>query len=239
VSSVTLSVQNSGSSSNGTPTLSGLTDGAAFQQQYSPGMILAAFGSQLSPPGTAQSASSLPLPITMAGVAATVNGVAAPLYYVSPTQLNIQVPYQTAVNSSATLTIDNNGQVVSKTFMVGPASPGIFTDQTQTIVPNGSASIGQTTFLYLTGVGAVTPAIATGYAPASTTALSALPAPANTTVTVGGVAAPTSFIGIPYGLVGVTQINFQIPSGVATGIEPVVVNVNGVTSAAAYVNVTN
>jgi uncharacterized protein (TIGR03437 family) len=48
----------------------------------------------------------------------------------------------------------------------------------------------------------------------------------------------TSFIGIPYGLVGVTQINFQIPSGM-TGRQPVVVSVNGVLSATAYVNVTN
>jgi uncharacterized protein (TIGR03437 family) len=227
------------SSSNGTPAISGLTDGAAFQQKYSPGMIMAVFGATLSPSNTAESASSVPLPLSMAGVAATVNGVAAPLYYVSPTQLNIQVPYQTAVNSPATLTIDNNGQIASRTFETGPASPGIFTDPTSTIVPNGTAAPGQTTTLYMTGAGAVTPTIATGSAPALSTPLASLPAPQNTTVTVGGVTASTTFIGIPYSLVGVTQINFEVPSGIPAGRQPVIVNVNGVSSIAAYVNVTN
>jgi uncharacterized protein (TIGR03437 family) len=37
----------------------------------------------------------------------------------------------------------------------------------------------------------------------------------------------------------VTQINFTIPSGVATGLQPIVVNVNGTSGATAYVNVTN
>jgi uncharacterized protein (TIGR03437 family) len=227
------------SNTAGAPAIAGLTDGAAFQQKYSPGMIMAVFGASLSPAGTAESASSVPLPVSMAGVAATVNGVATPLYYVSPTQLNIQIPYQTAVNSPATLTIDNNGQVTTRTFETGPASPGIFTDQTNTIVPNGAAASGQITTLYMTGVGAVTPAIATGSAPASSTPLTSLPAPQNTTVTVGGVPAPLQFIGIPYTLVGVVQINFQVPSGVPAGRQPVVVNVNGILSPAAYINVTN
>jgi len=203
-------------------------------------MILSVFGSNLSPAGTAESASSLPLPVTMAGVAATVDGVEAPLYYVSPTQLNIQVPWQTAVNSPATLTINNNGQVTSQTFQTGPASPGIFTDQNQNIVCGCSAAQGQITTLYLAGSGPVTPAIATGSAPALSTPLGSLPAPQNTTIEVGNARVQTTiqFIGIPYGLVGVTQINFQIPSGM-TGRQPVVVSVNGVLSATAYVNVTN
>jgi uncharacterized protein (TIGR03437 family) len=240
-SSVTLNVRAIGSSSNGTPVIpsNGLTDAASFQQKYSPGMIMSVFGATLSPAGIAESASSVPLPVTMAGVAATVNGVEAPLYYVSPTQLNIQVPWQTAVNAPATLTIDNNGQLASQTFYVAAASPGIFTDQTHTIVPNGAAGRGQTTTLYLAGAGAMTPAIATGSAPATSTPLASLPAPPDTTVTVGGVQASTSFIGIPYGLAGVTQINFQIPSGVPTGAQPVVVTVNGISSATAYVKVTN
>ena len=233
------------SSSNGAPVISsnGLTDGASFLQKFSPGMIMSVFGATLSPAGTAESASSVPLPITMAGVSATVNGVEAPLYYVSPTQLNIQVPWQTPVNALATLTINNNGQVASQTFQTGPASPGIFTDGNKNIVPNNTAAHGQITTLYLAGAGAVTPAIATGSAPVTSTPLSSLPAPQNTTITVAGVQAATicssCFIGIPYGLVGVTQINFQIPSGIPTGLQPVVVSVNGVLSAAAYMNVTN
>ena len=93
--------------------------------------------------------------------------------------------------------------------------------------------------LYFTGAGAVTPAVATGSAPALSTPLASLPAPANTTLTVGGVQATTSFIGIPYFLAGVLQINFQVPSGISTGRQPVVVNVNGTSSVAAFLNITN
>jgi uncharacterized protein (TIGR03437 family) len=200
-------------------------------------MIMSVFGAALSLAGTAESAGSVPLPVTMAGVAATVNGVEAPLYYVSPTQLNIQVPWQTA-EGPAMLTVNNNGQLASQSFNVTPVSPGIFTDQNRNIVCGCSAAQGQITTLYLAGAGAVTPAIATGSAPAASTPLNSLPAPQDTTITVAGVQAATSFIGIPYGLVGVTQINFQVPSGM-TGRQPVVVSVNGVSSATAYVNVTN
>lgn len=240
-SSVTLNVRAIGSSSNGTPAIpsNGLVDGASFQPRYSPGMILSVFGATLAPAGTAESASSVPLPVTMVGVSATVNGVEAPLYYVSATQLNIQVPWSIAVNSSATLIVNNNGQLAQQTFNVAAASPGIFTDQNRVIVPNGSAAVGQAATLYMAGTGAVTPGIATGSAPSTATPLDELPAPPDTTVTVGGVQATTSFIGIPYSLVGVTQINFQIPSGVSPGLQPVIVNVNGTASNPAYVNVTN
>jgi uncharacterized protein (TIGR03437 family) len=233
------------SSSNGTPGISGLTDGASFQQKYSPGMIMSVFGNTLSPAGTAQSAGNVPLPVTMAGVAATVNGIAAPLYYVSPTQLNIQLPWQLAVNAPATLVINNNGQqAIAAPFSVVSASPGIFTDQTKTIVPNVTVTPGQTTTLYMAGAGAVTPAIATGSAPSSNTPLNELPAPQGITVTVNGVPASTTcsaycFVGIPPSLVGVTQINFQVPSRIPAGLRPVVVTVNGVASAPAYLNVTN
>jgi uncharacterized protein (TIGR03437 family) len=47
------------------------------------------------------------------------------------------------------------------------------------------------------------------------------------------------FAGIPATLVGVTQINFQVPAGAPVGLQQVVVVTNGVTSAPAYINVTN
>jgi uncharacterized protein (TIGR03437 family) len=56
-----------------------------------------------------------------------------------------------------------------------------------------------------------------------------------TTVTIGGARATIDFLGIPPGLVGVTQINVQVPSGIATGAQPVVVTVGGVASAPASV----
>jgi uncharacterized protein (TIGR03437 family) len=236
------------SSSNGTPVINGLADGASFKQTYSAGMILSVFGSTLSP--FTQSAGSLPLPVAMTtagvGVAVTVNGVAAPLYYVSPTQLNIQVPWQTAAGA-AVLTVNNSGQQASfPPFNVTAASPGIFTDTTGRVVPYGSPAPGDTATLFLAGPGAVTPAVATGTAPAVGTPLSSLPVPANVVVTVRGVQASTTcsascFVGITPGLVGVVQINFQVPTGTPPGLQPVVVSMNGASSApnAAFLNVSN
>ncbi|MDP9053765.1 MAG: protease pro-enzyme activation domain-containing protein [Acidobacteriota bacterium] len=240
-SSVTVNVRTTGSSGNGTPTVSGVTDAAAYGQVYSPGMILSVFGSKLSP--SVQSAGSVPLPLTMAGVEATVNGQAAPLYYVSPTQLNLQIPYETAAGA-ATLAINNNGTLTSKTFTVSADSPAIFTDASQTIVPDGSVARGGIASLYMTGTGAVTPAIATGSAPLLSTPLGSLPAPQNVVVSVGDAQASTTcaggcFAGIPYGLVGVTQINFQVAANTPLGKQPVIVTINGVASPAANINVTN
>lgn len=217
--------------------ISGLANAASFTQAYAPGMILSVFGSQLAP--SMASAGSVPLPVSMAGVSAAVNGVAAPLYYVSPGQLNLQIPYEIAVNGTATLQIDNNGQATSQALPVATAAPGVFTDQTGAIVPFGSAIRGQITTLFVTGAGGMTPPVPTGAAPAVGTPIADLPQPVqNTTVTVGGVPAPVEFIGVPSGLVGVTQINFQVPGGIGIGAQSVVVTVGGVSSTPAILSVT-
>ena len=235
--SVTVSVSSTGSS-NGTPVVLAIANGASFQHAYAPGMLLSVFGTQLAPSSAA--ASSVPLPISAEGVAVTVNGVAAPLYYVSQDQLNIQIPYGTAVNTPATLRINNNGLVTSFPLTIAATAPGIFTDQNNGIVPIGSATRGGNVTLFLTGAGIVNPEIATGAAPVLGTLVTNLPKPAQSAIVkVGGVQASVEFIGIPWSLVGVTQINFKVPSSVATGTQPVVVSVGGVPSAPASLTITN
>jgi uncharacterized protein (TIGR03437 family) len=236
--SVAMSVTSTGSASRGMPAITGVSNGASFQGVYAPGMILSIFGSQLA--SSTSSAGSVPLPVSMAGVAVTVNGVAAPLYYLAPGQLNIQIPYETAAGATATVTINNNGQVTSQSFLMAPTAPGIFTDASSAPVPNTSASRGQIITLFITGSGAVTPSISTGSAPPAATAVSLLPTPVQAAkVTVGGVPASVQFIGIPSGLVGVTQVNYQVPTGIGLGTQPVVVTIGGVTSAPANLKVTN
>jgi len=56
-------------------------------------------------------------------------------------------------------------------------------------------------------------------------------------VTVGGLPATLTFVGIPPGLAGVLQINYQIPGGVAAGAQPVIVTVGGVSSKPAYLTI--
>jgi uncharacterized protein (TIGR03437 family) len=225
-------------SSGGTPSLTALENAASYRQQFAPGMLMAVFGSQLSP--VALSAPIIPLPSRMGEVTATVNGVTAPLLYVSTGQLNIQVPYETPVNTTATLVVTANGRSTSRTFAVVPAAPGIFADTNGAPVPNTTAKRGQIVTLFITGGGNNSPAVATGATPSADTPVANLPKPAlSVALTVGVQAATIQFIGTPSGLVGVTQINYQVPSGVALGTQPVVVTVNGVASQQASLKVTN
>jgi uncharacterized protein (TIGR03437 family) len=236
--SVTLSVTASGSGSQASPAIASVANGASFKQGFAPGAVLSLFGTSLSP--VAQSASSVPLPISVSGVEVLVNGIAAPLYYVAPSQLNVQIPYEVATNTSAVVTVNNNGQVTTRSFQVDAAAPGIFTDSTGALVPTSSAAPGQEVAFYITGVGIVSPAIPDGAAPGASTAIADLPAPAQkTTVTIGGTSAAIDFIGIPWGLVGVTQINVQVPNGIPAGAQAVLVTVDGTASAPATITITN
>jgi uncharacterized protein (TIGR03437 family) len=76
-------------------------------------------------------ATTLPLPTSLGGASVTVTdsaGVArpAPLYFVSPGQINFEIPAGTAAGT-ATVTIQNqNGTIQSTTISVGSVSPGIF-----------------------------------------------------------------------------------------------------------------
>ena len=236
--SVTVSASATGSTSGEQPVVLAVANGASFQHTYAPGMLLSVFGTNLAP--SISSAGSVPLPDSTVGVAVTVNGAAAPLYYVSQGQLNVQIPYGTAVNTPATLSVNNNGQVNSYQFAVAAAAPGIFTAANGNLVPNGSSTRGGVATLFFTGAGKVTPEIATGAAPAFGTLIANLPKPSQgTTVTVGGVPATVEFVGIPWGLVGVTQVNFKVPTSVATGAQPVVVKLGGVASTPANLTIIN
>ncbi len=110
---------------------------------------------------------------------------------------------------------------------------------TGTVTPAATAARGAVISLYMTGAGAVSPAVATGAAPAAGTAVAQLPAPVqSTSVTIGGVSAPVQFVGIPAGLVGVTQINVTVPASAALGSQPVIVTVGTIAGAAATLTVT-
>ncbi len=215
-----------------------VSNGASFKSSFAPGMVMSVFGSQLAPPGTAQSASLLPLPLSLAGVSASVNGVTAPLYYVSPGQLNIQIPYETGAGP-AVVGVNNNGQVASFPFQVATTAPGIFVGGNNQLAPSSSGKAGDTLLLFLTGDGDLKPTLPTGETPSPATAAPNLPQPRQpVTLTVGGLAAKIQFIGVPYGLAGVTQINFTIPANIAPGPQQVVVNVGGVQSQSALLTVT-
>ncbi len=214
-----------------TTSIAGAGNGASFAAVFAPGMLCSVFGTDLAP--STRLASFLPLPLSLDGVSATVNGVTAPLYFVSPGQINLQIPYEAGAGP-AVLGINNNGKVAAFPIQIVAAAPGIFADAARNLAPSGSAQRGQIVTMFITGDGDVTPTLATGATPLSKYPKSRLPL----SVTVGGVPAALPFYGIPSGLAGVTQINLTVPPDAPFGAQPVVVTVGGVPSPPATLNVT-
>ena len=218
--------------------ITAVVNAATYQTAAAPGMLTAVYGVGLA--NANSSAPSIPLPLSIAGVSATVNGISAPIVgtYPGSSQINIQIPYE-AGSGPALLAINNNGQIATYSFPISVAAPGIFGIWDTTGHPLTSVQQGQVVVAYITGDGDVAPFLATGATPASTTAFSRLPKPRlPLLVSVGGVAAATPpFWGIPSGEVGVTQINFTIPANAPLGEQPLVVTVGGIPSNALTVTV--
>src|SRR6202035_2041484 len=104
--------------------ITSVTNAASLRSAFAPGMMLNVAGSGLAP--SSAQANTVPLGLAMSGVSATINGVSAPLYSISPSLLNIQIPYEIGAGP-AVLGVNNNGKVSSYLFQVAPSAPGIFT----------------------------------------------------------------------------------------------------------------
>jgi uncharacterized protein (TIGR03437 family) len=218
--------------------IAGLVNNFSGGLTAAPGMVAAVFGTDLAPAGTALQASGLPLPFSLAGVSATVNGVSAPLYYASPGQVNVQIPYETGAGT-AVLAINNNGQVAALPFSVAATAPGLFPAAIDNLsgAEVSAVSAGQVLLLFMTGEGDVTPGLGTGAGPYYSTDPTTYPQPRQPlTLAVGGVATTPLFQAIPFGLAGVTQIDFIVPASLAPGAVQAVVTVGGV--AAPPINLT-
>jgi len=220
----------------GGPSITGVGNALSFSPGVSPGELIAVYGSQLA--GAPASAASLPLSFSLSGVSATVNGWPAPLLYVSPSQINLQVPYEAGAGP-AVLGINNNRQIGGFQFSITPSAPGILTDSSGVILGTPSVQAGQYATVYVTGTGDVSPALGSGVPVAGGTAIPNLPKPLlPVTVTIGGVPVLVQFAGTPPGVVGLTQINFLVPATTLAGAQQVIVASNGIASAPATLNVT-
>lgn len=215
----------------------------------SPGAITALFGHNLAS-GT-QSATQLPLPLTLGGTQVLVAGTPAPLFFVSPTQVNFQIPniavswfpFPTVVE---VVVLTNGVQSRPAPLPLFPASPGLFTTSSDgrgqaaalnsDLTPNSAlnpASAGAVIVIYLTGMGAVTPPLQAGYAAADLNLTALTP-----TVLIGGLPAEVLFSGAAPGFAGVYQINARIPANTSSGnAVPLEVRANGRTSNTATIAV--
>jgi len=217
----------------------GVVNGASFLSgAASPGSIISIFGVNLA--ATAAAAQSLPLPTQLAGTTAEIGGIAAPLFYVSSSQINAQVPVELS-GTSAPLVVRNGASTSAPvTIFLRSAGPGIFTRGSTGSGPGAithassqlpvsaelPASPGDFVQLFATGLGRVSPAVSSGR-PAFSQLLSQTVSPV--TVTMNGVPALVAFSGLAPGFVGVYQVNTQVPEGI-TGTVAVVLTVDGVSS---------
>jgi uncharacterized protein (TIGR03437 family) len=200
---------------------------APFTAFLSPGEFITLYGSGLAP--TTNSA-SLPFPDKLNGVQVFINQVAAPIYYVSPGQINVVVPYITNTGSVAQVqVINNNANSNVVTLFTGLTSVGVFTNNPSGGIgiaaserPDGSvisgtnpAQGGETEAIYLAGMGAVNPTVTDGTA-APTTSLNYTNATPSVFLTDSdsNFSQPTvTFSGLAPGFAGLYQIDATIPTG--------------------------
>jgi uncharacterized protein (TIGR03437 family) len=206
--------------------ITGASNAASYKQNYAPGMIVAIFGTGLA--DAPLSAPFVPLPTQLNHVTVTINSLLCPLYFISPSQLNVQIPYTVPVGT-AVLQVSYNGQSATLPLNITSAAPGIFTDPASgTPVPNSVAKRGDTVTLFITGEGTVTPSPSTGATPKPAT----VPMPTQElSIKVGNVSVTSiPYRGVPAWAIGLTQLNYTVPLTASLGQQPVVVTVGGVPS---------
>jgi uncharacterized protein (TIGR03437 family) len=179
-----------------------------------------------------------PLPTTLGGVTVTFGtpGTLAPIYYVQningADQVTVQVPFEVQPGSSVALTVSvTNGGSNTVMIPVKTFAPGVFTTEYSgktypiALRPDGSyvsptnpAQPGENISVYVTGLGQVTPATATG--DAGILGQSMLPnAKGALPLIVGLNNSGVPLISADYapGMVGVYVITLQVPVDAKTG----------------------
>jgi uncharacterized protein (TIGR03437 family) len=232
-----------------TPSLMVVVNAASFQMgPVAPGEVVTLAGSGIgpsTPAGLALDANGS-VATSLGGVQVMFNGVAAPLVYVSASQINAAVPYQVAGASTLSVQVSYGGQTSNALPMTPAATmPGIFTydgsgaGQAAMINQDNSycssakpAPKGSYVVMYVTGEGQTNPGGVTGKVTGTSTSGPLTPQPTlPVAVTIGGLPANVAFYGEAPGMVaGVMQLNVQIPAAVASGTQPISVTVGNQTT---------
>jgi uncharacterized protein (TIGR03437 family) len=167
-----------------------------------------------------------------------IGGKPAPLFYVSPGQVNVQVPFELNTGGQYQVVLSANGAIATpQSIQVAPAVPGIaaFGDGTiiaqhqdgSLILANSPAKQGEYIVMYLLGLGGTDTPVASGNA----SPVSPLAHPTETpSLTLGGQNIPILFSGLTPGLVGLYQINIQIPQNTPGGNQVLIVSQDGIAS---------
>jgi uncharacterized protein (TIGR03437 family) len=211
-------------------------NGAGYQATLAPGSLVAIFGTELA--GGPQSATTVPLPTNLNGTSVLFNGVPMPLFYVSGTQVNAQVPFDAPVGQAGIAIRRGSSTSAVRPVTIAALSPGIFTvnqsgagaglivhaGNFSQVSPASPARAGEYLSVFCTGLGALQRPVPTGDVPP-------LPVPqvtAATEVTIAGIPAVVTFAGVAPGFVGLYQVNIQVSPGTPSGSEqPLQIRMNG------------
>jgi uncharacterized protein (TIGR03437 family) len=205
--------------------------------------IVSAFGGNLST--ATQIASSIPLPTSIAGTTVTVQdstGVErlAPLYFVSLTQINYQVPAGTGSGPALIKVTNGNNQTSVGTTIVATSAPSIFTlDQS-----GRGAAIALDAFNFSGAPFNATrtdgqPNIIAVYGTGLGNDATDIDGNVNSSVqaAIDGQPARVLYAGRAPGFVGLNQLNVEFPAGISSGNHNLVVSRNGVSSNAVTIAV--
>ncbi len=204
-----------------------------------PGEIFSIYGSNLtkfqSDLGGFYQLNSLPPALN--GVTVTVGGIAAALYFVSPLQINAQVPFNAAPGPQSVVVKAPNGSSVGTNVTIANTAPAIYFDgptgiaailknaDFSLVTPDNPAKAGDVVVIYLTGLGQTTPALQTGNLQAGT----GFNNTGTVTVTIGGQNAPVVYSIASPGFAGLYQVAVTVPTGVS-GSVPVILKAGTGTS---------
>jgi uncharacterized protein (TIGR03437 family) len=230
------------------PTVTAILGAADFLPAVSPGDIVSIFGTNLGQNAGALSydtTGTYPLSLGASAVytntTVTFNGMAAPLLYVNPGQINAVVPYG-VTGTNAGVVVSRAGQASAPlTIALKDTSPAIFT-ATQNGSGQGAILNVSTTFPYTytyngsgnpapkgsyieffaTGVGAWNPSVPDGGINLVATNFTAKAL----SVTIGGQPAQVYYAGsAPYQPWAMIQLIVLVPSGIGTGPQPLVLTI--------------
>ncbi len=208
--------------------------------------IASFYGSKLA--GAALGASSTPLTTTLGGISMQVQDSAgvtrpAPLFYVSPGQINFEVPAGTALGQAKFTAVDSSNLVVgSSTANVQNVAPGLFTADAsgkgvaaalvirvgvnppqQTIAPIFQCSNGTCAAVPIS-LGVDTPTYLSLYG----TGIRNRSSLGNVSVTINGVGVPVLFAGPQGSYTGLDQVNVAVPLSLrGTGEADLIVTADG------------
>ena len=227
------------------PAVNAIVGGASFKAggPIASGGWVAIFGTNLAPAGDSRPWNPSTeivngkLPTSLDGTSVTINGKPAAVAFISPGQVNIQAPDDSAAGPvQVVVTTAAGGAGAAFTANYAQFAPGLFPANGSYIAAqhaDGSyvggyagataAKPGEVIILWGSGFGPASPAVPAGQVFAGANKL------ANpVTVTIGGQPATVDFAGVVGA--GLVQINVHVPASINAGDAAVVTTVGGVSS---------